>query len=69
MNKFFRVRKIDNLMLPETRKRISLALVAQENHNEKIDLNTLSILNESHGTSFHHYWFYKVRVFTLENLG
>lgn len=27
---------------------------------KKIDLNALSILNESHGTSFHHYWFYKL---------
>ena len=52
--------KIDNLMLPGDKKEISLALVAQENRNEKIDLNALSILNESHGTSFHHYWFYKL---------
>ena len=52
--------KIDNLMLPGDKKEISLALVAQENRNEKIDLNALSILHESHGTSFHHYWFYKL---------
>lgn len=52
--------KIDNLMLPGDKKEISLELISQEKRNEKIDLNTLNILNEQHGTSFHHYWFYKL---------
>ena len=52
--------KIDNLMLPGDKKEISLELISQVKRNEKIDLTALSILNESHGTSFHHYWFYKL---------
>ncbi len=52
--------KIDNLMLPGDKKEISLGLVSQEKRNEKIDLKALSILKGSHGTSFHHYWFYKL---------
>ncbi len=52
--------KIDNLMLPGDKKEISLELISQVKRNEKIDLNALNILNESHGTSFHHYWFYKL---------
>ncbi|MCZ2140938.1 MAG: DUF262 domain-containing HNH endonuclease family protein [Bacteroidia bacterium] len=52
--------KIDNLMLPGDKKEISLELISQAKRNEKIDLNALSILNEPHGTSFHHYWFYKL---------
>jgi uncharacterized protein with ParB-like and HNH nuclease domain len=52
--------KIDNLMLPGDKKEISLELVSQVKRNEEIDVNALNILNESHGTSFHHYWFYKL---------
>ncbi len=52
--------KIDNLMLPGDKKEISLELISQIKRDEKIDLNTLNILNEPHGTSFHHYWFYKL---------
>jgi uncharacterized protein with ParB-like and HNH nuclease domain len=52
--------KIDNLMLPGDKKEISLELVSQVKRNEKIDLGALNILNESKGTSFHHYWFYKL---------
>lgn len=52
--------KIDNRMLPGDKKEISLALVSQVKRNEEIDLNALNILNESHGTSFNHYWFYKL---------
>lgn len=52
--------KIDNLMLPGDKKEISLELISEMKRNEKIDLNALSILNEPHGTSFHHYWFYKL---------
>ena len=52
--------KIDNLMLPGDKKEISLSLVSQVKRNEIIDLNALNILNESCGTSFHHYWFYKL---------
>jgi uncharacterized protein with ParB-like and HNH nuclease domain len=52
--------KIDNRMLPGDKKEISLELVSQVKRNEEIDLNALNILNESHGTSFHHYWFYKL---------
>ena len=52
--------KIDNLMLPGDKKEISLELISQVKRNEKIDLKALSILNEPHGTSFHHYWFYKL---------
>jgi len=52
--------KIDNLMLPGDKKEISLELVSQEKRNVKIDSNALNILKESHGTSFHHYWFYKL---------
>jgi len=54
------IEKIDNLMLPGDKKEISLELISQVKRNEKIDLNALNILNESHGTSFHHYWFYKL---------
>ncbi len=52
--------KIDNLMLPGDKKEISLELISPVKRNEKIDLSALNILNESHGTSFHHYWFYKL---------
>lgn len=52
--------KIDNLMLPGDKKEISLELVSSEKSNGQIDLNALDILNEPHGTSFHHYWFYKL---------
>jgi len=52
--------KIDNLMLPGDKKEISLELISHVKRNDKIELNTLNILNESHGTSFHHYWFYKL---------
>ena len=52
--------KIDNLMLPGDKKEISLELVSSEKRNGQIDLNALDILNEPHGTSFHHYWFYKL---------
>ena len=52
--------KIDNLMLPGDKKEISLELVRQEKRNKKVDLNALNILKESYGTSFHHYWFYKL---------
>lgn len=52
--------KIDNLMLPGDKKEISLELISQVKRNERIDLNALSILTEPHGTSFHHYWFYKL---------
>ena len=52
--------KIDNLMLPRDKKEISLELVSSEKRNGQIDLNALDILNEPHGTSFHHYWFYKL---------
>ncbi len=51
---------IDNLMLPGDKKEVSLELVSKVKRNEKIDINALNILNESHGTSFHHYWFYKL---------
>lgn len=52
--------KIDNLMLPGDKKEISLELFSSEKRNGQIDLNALDILNEPHGTSFHHYWFYKL---------
>ena len=52
--------KIDNLMLPGDKKEISLELVSSEKRTGQIDLNALDILNEPHGTSFHHYWFYKL---------
>ena len=52
--------KIDNLMLPGDKKEISLELVTSEKRNGEIDLNALNILNEPLGTSFHHYWFYKL---------
>jgi uncharacterized protein with ParB-like and HNH nuclease domain len=52
--------KIDNLMLPGDKKEISLELISQVKRNDKIDLIALSILTEPHGTSFHHYWFYKL---------
>lgn len=52
--------KIDNLMLPGDKKEVSLELVSKVKRNETIDLNALNILNESYGTSFHHYWFYKL---------
>ena len=52
--------KIDNLMLPGDKKEISLELISQVKRNGIIDLNALSILTEPHGTSFHHYWFYKL---------
>ncbi|MCX8532671.1 DUF262 domain-containing protein [Chryseobacterium luquanense] len=52
--------KIDNLMLPGDKKEISIELASQVKRNEKIDLKSLSILDISHGTSFHHYWFYKL---------
>ncbi len=52
--------KIDNLMLPGDKKEISLELISQVKRNDKVDLNALSILTEPHGTSFHHYWFYKL---------
>jgi uncharacterized protein with ParB-like and HNH nuclease domain len=52
--------KIDNRMLPGDKKEISLELVSQVKRNEEIDPNALNILNESQGTSFNHYWFYKL---------
>jgi hypothetical protein len=59
--------KIDNQMLPGDKKEISLELVSKEKCNEKIELNALNILNESHGTSFHHYWFYKLEYLLWKN--
>ncbi|MGV8880187.1 MAG: DUF262 domain-containing protein [Sphingobacteriaceae bacterium] len=59
--------KIDNLMLPGDKKEISLKLVSQVKRNEKVDLNALNILDESHGTSFHHYWFYKLEYLLWKN--
>jgi hypothetical protein len=47
-------------MLPGDKKEISLELISQLKRNEEIDLTALNILYESHGTSFHHYWFYKL---------
>jgi uncharacterized protein with ParB-like and HNH nuclease domain len=52
--------KIDNHMLPGDKKEISLKLSSQEARNEKVNLNAIQVLNESLGTSFHHYWFYKL---------
>lgn len=59
--------KIDNLMLPGDKKEISLELISQVKRNDKIDFNALSILSEPHGTSFHHYWFYKLEYLLWKN--
>lgn len=59
--------KIDNLMLPGDKKEISLELVNSEKRNGKVDLNALNILNETLGTSFNHYWFYKLEYLLWKN--
>lgn len=59
--------KIDNLMLPGDKKEISLELVSPIKRNEQVDINFLNILNESHGTSFNHYWFYKLEYLLWKN--
>jgi uncharacterized protein with ParB-like and HNH nuclease domain len=59
--------KIDNLMLPGDKKEISLELISSEKRNGQIDLNTLTILTEPHGTSFRHYWFYKLEYLLWKN--
>jgi uncharacterized protein with ParB-like and HNH nuclease domain len=52
--------KIDNQMLPGDKKEISLKLVRQENRDLKVDLKPIQDLDKSLGTSFPHYWFYKL---------
>jgi hypothetical protein len=47
-------------MLPGDKKEISLELISQVKRNERIELNVLSTINEPLGTSFPHYWFYKL---------
>ncbi|AZA73787.1 DUF262 domain-containing protein [Chryseobacterium indoltheticum] len=59
--------KIDNLMLPGDKKEISIQLASQAKRNEKVDSNTFDILDQTHGTSFNHYWFYKLEYILWKN--
>ena len=52
--------KIDNLMLPSDKKEISLKLASQEERDKNVSSDALDILEASNGTSFNHYWFYKL---------
>ena len=52
--------KIDNQMLPGDKKEISIKVTSQENRDVKVELKPILDLNKSLGTSFPHYWFYKL---------
>lgn len=59
--------KIDNLMLPGDKKEISIQLASKARRDEKVASGALDILDKPHGTSFNHYWFYKLEYILWKN--
>ncbi len=60
--------RIDNIMLPGDKKDISLKLLMSENLIEPdFEKEIYSVLKENSGTSFNHYWFYKLEYLLWKN--
>lgn len=58
--------KIDNLMLPGTRKEISWRLMDAEERNRKVE-TVKQYFNVNLGLGFNHYWFYKIEYLLWKN--
>lgn len=59
--------RIDNIMLPGDKKDMSWQIINKKNAFSTFEIDVKSVLKQSFGTGFNHYWFYKTEYILWKN--